>query len=177
MSPLRTARWLLGLTLGLLLVGLVGLSLFARQETSFVIRGRSMEPTIPIGSLVSLEPVTFSDLRAGDVVTVRADNGVVVTHRVLRMLESGGEGYLELKGDANESADPALVPARVVEGRVAFYVPFLGFVVALMSAPSGFLSVLSLVGAVILLITFLQQLEDGRRRNTSTDGLARDLAP
>src|SRR5688572_12843190 len=60
----------------------------------FVIIGGSMEPTIPIGSLAIATTTDSATIAAGDVVTVRGDNGVVVTHRVSRIVdEAGGRSF------------------------------------------------------------------------------------
>ncbi|TMB56717.1 MAG: hypothetical protein E6J47_04455, partial [Chloroflexi bacterium] len=72
--PLRwaiTALWLAAV------VVLLALVLVTHLATTFVIGGPSMQPAIGIGSLVVVNPVPIDDVRAGDMVTVRADNGVV----------------------------------------------------------------------------------------------------
>ncbi|WP_027479406.1 signal peptidase I [Gryllotalpicola ginsengisoli] len=67
----------------------------------------SMEPTLPVGSIVLTEQVPASELKKGDIVQVpRGDNGTVVTHRIAS-IEKTDAGYeVTLKGDANKIADP-----------------------------------------------------------------------
>jgi signal peptidase I len=95
----------------------------------------------------------------GDVVTIRADNGVLVTHRVAGAVEVGGERQLQMRGDANSSPDPASVPAQSVVGRIAWYAPLAGYALFLLSIPSGMLACLSLLGALLLMYWLLEDLE------------------
>src|SRR3989304_9225382 len=76
----------------LVLVGLIGLAVSPRLNTTFIIRGGSMEPAIPLGSLVSLDFPPANAIRAGDVVTITAENGGVIPHRVVRAAELPGGG-------------------------------------------------------------------------------------
>lgn len=143
----------------LVLLGLIGLAVFTRLNTTFVIRGGSMEPSIPLGSLVVLETVAPAEIRPGDAVTIRADNGVVVTHRVTRTMDLADGRFVEVKGDANQTADPNLVPVRAVQGRVASVVPRLGYLAAMMGTASGLISLLALLAAGMLGIWMIEELE------------------
>jgi signal peptidase len=132
-------------------------------RTVFVIRGGSMEPMIPLGSLILVAPRDASALAVGDVVTVRADNGVVYTHRIRRVLEDGPARRFELQGDANASPDGRLVPARAVIGRADVHIPFAGYLTALLATPSGVVSVIATLGCLLLAIWLLEDLERGSR--------------
>ena len=105
-----------------------------------VVVGGSMEPAIPVGSLVVLENVPIGELRSGDVVSIRAAaDRSVVTHRIVRILERGTAVWLELRGDANAQPDPVLVPATAVLGRSILIEPGLGRTLSTFATPSGFL--------------------------------------
>ena len=164
----RIARHGLTILMGLLMVGLfvlVGSSHVARlvgQEV-FIIRGGSMEPAIPLGSLVATRPVEPEALAVGDAVSIRLPNGVVVTHRIVGFAEQPDELYLETRGDANKSADPALVPASAVIGVVGLSVPLAGYLLAMLSMPSGIISILSLLGALRLATWMIDDLEAEER--------------
>ena len=124
-------------------------------RSTFVVAGGSMEPTIPLGAAVIVEPVRPADLAVGDIVTLRSGpKHAVFTHRIIRIAELDGQTLIETKGDANGSADPSLTPASGVVGRVAVAIPFAGFLVALLSIPSGVLMVIA-IGAVLLLLSWL----------------------
>lgn len=70
----------------------------------------SMAPSMREGSLVVSVPFRPGDVHAGDVITLRSpvDPDVVVTHRVVEVVEPGVAPVVRTKGDANESADPWL---------------------------------------------------------------------
>ena len=106
-----------------------------------VIRGGSMEPTIPFGSLVVDAPATPA---VGDVITLRQINGVYVTHRVIAQ-----EGdFFTTKGDANEHPDPKPVRRAEVVGTVRLFIPFAGYLLGMLGDPWGIVSLICAWGAV-----------------------------
>lgn len=147
-----------------LLVGLVVLVAGAHiapllGRDVYIIRGGSMSPFIPLGSLVIDERPAPADIRSGDIVTVRLRDAVVVTHRVLRVADLPDGLQLELKGDANRGPDPTIVPASNVAGRVVAFVPVAGFILAMLSMPTGMISALSMLSSLFLAIVLLEVLE------------------
>lgn len=100
-------------------VSLGGCSLFR------VVTG-SMEPAIPVGSVLIARETPIDQIKPGDIVTYRSRepgmSGVIITHRVLSIYEgNGGKLYLETKGDANAYADSDYVEQDYLIGRVIFY--------------------------------------------------------
>ena len=80
-----------------------------------VVVSGSMEPVLPVGSLVITEAVTAEEIEVGDVVGYWTGNrfiGInpIILHRVIAITE---EGYL-LKGDNNETADRIMKPERII---------------------------------------------------------------
>jgi signal peptidase len=96
-------------------------------------------------------------------VTIKADNDVVFTHRVIGITTSGDELSFQTQGDANETPDVALAPSRAIVGRVASFVPTLGYLLVILSTPKGMLTALAL-GAFLFLFG---RLADETRRGTS----------
>jgi signal peptidase len=122
----------------------------------FAIRGGSMTPTIPVGAAVVAVRAEPSSIRAGDIVTIRADNGIVFTHRVVEVDDSEADVWLHTKGDANTTPDPAPVPLASVIGRVTLIVPFAGYLIALLATPAGIVSFLAFAVALLLVIGELE---------------------
>ena len=126
-----TARGTVGLLSGLtvLLALAYGVLLLAGYKPMAVYSG-SMEPSIPVGGVAVARPVPSPSIRVGDVITFRDPYvaGRVVTHRVVRVLHTREGLAYRTKGDANPARDPWTIrlPARV--GRVAFRVPYAGYV-------------------------------------------------
>ncbi|MDQ3492398.1 MAG: signal peptidase I [Chloroflexota bacterium] len=160
-GALRRSVGLLWIGLLLFLVALMALPHVAPRtgHLPFIIRGGSMEPSIPLGSLVLVEPLDPADASVGDVITVRADNGVVVTHRVTRVVDSATDRRFELRGDANETVDASLVPTRALVGRVHYSAPVLGYLLFLLSLPSGGLAAMSFLAMALLAYWLLEDLE------------------
>jgi signal peptidase len=128
-----------------------------------IIRGASMTPTIPLGSLAFEQPVAAAKIRVGDVVTLTLPQGAIVTHRVTRLASIDGVPYIETKGDANADVDSAIQPASSVTGVVRFHAPVVGFVLAFLGVPSGILSVISMLGSLLAAIWLLEELDADRR--------------
>ena len=165
---IRRARQVVGRIGIALVVVLAAFSLFTHlaQFTGhelFIVGGGSMEPAIPIGSLAIVSPVDVSRIAVGDVVTVRTQPNVVVTHRVIRVVDAADGRQFELKGDANASADAGLVRAPSVIGAAAQYVPFAGYAQAFLSTLAGQISTLATLGALLLAYVLLELIERAGR--------------
>jgi signal peptidase len=137
-------------------IGLMGLR-------PYIIRGGSMEPSIPLGAVVAVGNVSIEDVVPGDVLTVQPAGRPVITHRVLRLLnDTDGTVSLVTKGDANAHTDGAAVPASAILGRVHFSVPLIGYLMAALQVPGTIISLLSGLGALLMGIGLLE--EDERER-------------
>lgn len=102
----------------------------------YTILGGSMEPAIPLGSLVVVQPREFGDVRVGDVVTFQLESGeaAVVTHRVVgEGRASDGERVLVTRGDANDTADLEPVREPQMRGVLVYSIPLLGWMNVLIS--------------------------------------------
>lgn len=107
----------------------------------------SMEPTLPVGTLLICQRAEMQDIREGDIVCFRSRNpevrNKIVTHRVVNITFSGeGELLLETKGDANLSADGEFVTAQNLVGRVNHYTKdgnFMASLVNLLTNQMGFM--------------------------------------
>ena len=89
-----------------------------------VIRSGSMEPAMPVGTLVVWHSVDPADIEVGDVIAFNSstDADITVSHRVIGVLDNG----FRTKGDANENPDLEVVPASDVIGKVDFDIPHVG---------------------------------------------------
>jgi signal peptidase len=139
--------------------------------TTLVVLSGSMEPAMPVGGLAFVEPGDADEIEAGDVVTYpRPDKPeTLVSHRVVAVSDQLGELTLWTKGDANESNDAWAVPADQAVGRVRFTLPYLGHVSQRMQTPRGYLSVLAIPAALVILVesvNIIRTLRGGRERGT-----------
>ena len=163
-------------TLLLLLVIAVSLPLalprFLGYEAYHVETG-SMEPAIPAGSLVYVDPVLPRTLEPGDVVAFYS-NETVITHRVVENHYFFQE--LLTKGDANEKEDINPVRYDEVIGRVTVHFPVLGRFLSVYAMPVSKVYLLCLAACGVMLNVlagrirvrheqkFREQLEEYDRR-------------
>ena len=88
-------------------------------ETYNVTSG-SMEPTLPVGSVIYVKPVEPETVQEGDIIAFYVD-AVVVTHRVVE--NRFVEGEFVTKGDANEMEDFSNAHYRDLVGVVKYHFP------------------------------------------------------
>jgi signal peptidase len=161
---IRTMRRMVGLIFVALLLFIIGLACFDVLAPRFgygilTIRGASMAPAIPLGSLVAIDHPDTNALAVGDVITIQSASGVVYTHRIAAIDTSGTERQFQIRGDANPAPDASVVPASSVVGRVAFHVPLLGFIVALLTLSTGIISILAGLASLLLAYWVLEDIE------------------
>jgi signal peptidase len=142
------------LLLALILIVLFGVvlgklvPLTGRQ--TLIVGGPSMEPAIGLGSAVVIRPVESSTLAIGDIVSLQpAPEGAVFTHRIVEVVDRSDGRWIRTKGDANATLDPTLVPAAQVLGRVELAIPLAGYLIALLTIPTGVLFLLGLAATLL----------------------------
>ncbi len=123
----------------------------------FVVQSGSMEPAIPMASVVLTKPT--ADFAAplpsprflkGDVVTFSSGSSLV-SHRVVETVEKNGQFFYETKGDANNEADQTLVAEKAVVGKVKLTVPYLGRFVNFAKQPLGYFLMILIPSLYVIL--------------------------
>lgn len=141
-----------------------------------VIRGGSMEPSIHLGSAIVVTTVKPADLRPGDVVTMKDANGTLLSHRITRVVTLPDGLYVETKGDANAAPDPVLVPASEVVGRIDASIPGAGYLIYVLTIPTGVASVLCFALTMLFGIWLLEDLERESKTEVVLEEYESDLA-
>lgn len=131
-------------------VTLAGNSLFR------VVTG-SMEPTMPVGTLLLCRQTPIEQIQQGDIVCYQATDearaGKIITHRVVEIrTDANGEILLKTKGDANVAADSDLVKQTNLIGKVTWFSGKDNVVNKLLSFISGKLGFLGCIAIPILLL-------------------------
>lgn len=150
----RLARTLANVIIALCLFGVVvffGLPKVLGWDLVVVLSG-SMEPALPVGSVILVRPVQPERVRPGDVITYQLPGNAktYVTHRVVEVQGTGPTLAFRTKGDANDKPDEGLVPAAAVKGTVLLDIPYLGYLVQEVRKPAGFLLLIGLPAAYII---------------------------
>ncbi len=117
----------------------------------------SMEPTLPVGTLLITRQVEIETLSAKDIVCFYAKDsamlGRVITHRVMEILEdTNGKIRLLTKGDANLTADGYYVTSENLIGKVVWNSKEGGLISAMMSIFNSQIGFLICVVFPLLLI-------------------------
>ena len=107
-----------------------------------------MEPTIPVGSIVYVKPVDFSEISEGDIISFEA-GASVVTHRVESIDES--QMLITTKGDANETRDGEPVIYENIIGKPVFSIPVLGYLINFIKTPYGLIVAISTAALLIFI--------------------------
>lgn len=94
----------------------------------------SMEPEIPVGSILYVEKVAPENIVTDDVIAFHGADGII-THRVVE--NHVVEGELTTKGDANAGEDLSAVDYEAVIGRVAKHYPMIGAIMDLYTSAVG----------------------------------------
>ncbi len=86
----------------------------------------SMEPTIPVNSLVVVQPVEWEDIQVGDHISYYLKKEGQVTNYIHRVSAKGSD-YLIMVGDnPTASGIRDIISKDCIQGREVFVVPFVG---------------------------------------------------
>ena len=163
---MKTLGRVLGVGWAITAFAVIAFSLLPRLAgyQMLIVRSGSMEPSISTGSTVLVQPVPPAQLRVGDVITYERTDGppVVVTHRIVEVLDAGPPPTFRTKGDANEVVDPYTVTFHSTGGKVVLAVPFAGYFYNALAMPAVRLVLIG-VPVVYLSGTFLRDIWKGAR--------------
>jgi len=135
-------------------ISLIALAFFIFGVRYYNVLSESMEPTIPVGSLIVVWPTSFENLEDDDVITVRLNNtGILLTHRAVEINHE--ERTIITKGDNNPTRDPQPINADQLVGKVIFHIPVFGSFVSFLKTTTGIIIIASIIIAFIVLKRFV----------------------
>ena len=105
----------------------------------YVITGGSMAGTIAKGSVIYSRLTPVGALRVGDIITfVPPGQTSLVTHRIVGIARGdAGSRVFRTKGDFNKAADPwRFTFSQPRQARYVFRIPYMGYVLAVLSIRS-----------------------------------------
>lgn len=148
----KVLQVLVALTAILALAGLLALVIVPKAFgwQPVVVRSGSMEPALPVGSLVFLERVQPEQVKVGDVISYHVGNARV-THRVVEVGKdaTGAPGF-QTKGDANAEPDAGMVAASTVDRREVMTLPYVGTASNFVRSRNGFYAIILVPAAIII---------------------------
>ena len=117
----------------------------------------SMEPTIPVGSVVYAKEADPVQLVPGDIIVFYSGAGEIpVTHRVVKNDTAARE--VTTRGDANDLVDLSPIPYPNIIGVVVRQVPGLGRLLSPLSTLMGKIGMIALIFAGALMCDLAQRL-------------------
>lgn len=126
--------------------------------SSYAVLTGSMEPSIPVGSVVYAKATDPSLLSEGDVIVFYdGRNEIPVTHRVVENQTS--EGQVITKGDANDSNDITPIYYHNIIGKVVLHIPFLGRLFMPLGTLVGKLAVFAIILGGFLMCEVARRLK------------------
>lgn len=122
----------------------------------------SMEPELPVGSLLVITPASYEEIEIGDDITfVRDENLTLVTHRVIE--KDDERQYITTQGIANNTADNPTSYENVV-GKVKFHIPYIGYLVIWTSDLKGKIICCIIIAALVAIGLLLSEGETGKKK-------------
>lgn len=129
----------------------------------YAVRSGSMSPTLAVGDLAIGERVPAAAIAVGDVVAVDYARGPTVAHRVVAVSSREDGPRFTTRGDANPGDDATAAEASTVRSRISWRLPGFGYVVALISTPSGIVTVMCLAMVLLTAAWLARDLRASRR--------------
>ncbi len=144
---------------------------------SYVVKSGSMEPALETGSVIFVYETEPETIEEGDIIVydLRDENRKVTTHRVVDVERDDGITF-QTKGDANEEADPYIVPAQSVIGAVPVIepigmpatIPYLGYALVQLSSKWAIFW-LAMIPSGLLIVTEIYALVKEARASGSSE--------
>jgi len=120
----------------------------------------SMEPAIPVGSVVVIKPADPETLKIGDIICFKLSQPTSITHRIINITNEG----FTTKGDANEDPDTWTVKKENVIGKAILTVPFIGYLGYFVRTPIGFILLILLPASVIIIMEIRSIVKELRKQ-------------
>lgn len=94
---------------------------------SIAIASGSMEKVLSKGDIVIVEKINknYQELKKGNIIAYKYD-GVIVVHRIVKIIKDKEKIYIYTKGDANKNIDNYFIEEKNVIGTVKFKIPYIG---------------------------------------------------
>lgn len=123
----------------------------------------SMEPAIPVGSLLYIQEMPPEDMKEKDVIAYYGghDQTAIITHRVVENRILMGE--FVTKGDANAAEDMEPVSYDDFIGKVRLSIPKVGGAAQAFSSTPGKVAAVCLIGLAVALQVIASVLGRGKR--------------
>lgn len=169
MSLKKVGKWLSTGFLGLMFMAVVFIIYVVFQSKGDIekapsilgykpltILSNSMQPVFEAGDVILIKSAESPKLN--DVITYKHPDGIVVTHRVIKVTEKDGQPAFLTKGDNNNVDDKVVIPKEDVLGVQAVIIPNAGYIAKFASGPYGFFLLIVTPLLLLAIIEIFQRL-------------------
>ncbi|OQB06338.1 MAG: Signal peptidase I W [bacterium ADurb.Bin212] len=139
----------------ILIVGLtflVSLLPLKNNYKVFSVMSGSMEPAIPVGSLIFVQPSAIYAM--GDIVTYAPSDlnnkKDTTTHRISGKELINGVVFYSTKGDANNTNDSVKIKQDQLVGKYIFKIPYLGYLLSFIKTLTGLVLIVIIPATIII---------------------------
>ena len=145
----------------------------------FIVLTDSMVPTINGGDLVIDKVVTdAAEIQKGDIISFfdpASRSQSIVTHRVIEITKDENGIAFRTQGDANNTEDDDLIPAKNVVGIYSFKLSGVGNVVMFMQSTTGLVVCIALPILLIIAYDALRRRRYEKQQQADTEALMKEL--
>lgn len=140
----------------------------------FIVLSGSMESEIFPGDLVIVKEVDPSQLKEQDVIAFKEDN-IVITHRIIEIVENNGVKKYITKGDNNNVKDNGFVLEKQIEGLYQFKISGLGNLAVFIQTPIGMIVSLSIPILMLILVQMSEKKKLQNEKNKKEQSLEKEI--
>lgn len=108
-------------------IGIVWFSVGVFPIFPSVIATGSMQPVIDPGDIIIVKKVDNEKLEIGDIIQFK-DEDILISHRIIEILEHEGRRVYKTKGDNNSVKDSEPVSPDQIKGKIVYTIPKLGLI-------------------------------------------------
>ena len=103
----------------------------------FIIVSESMRPTIKINDLIITKKIEQDKIQEGDILSYASKDNIIITHRVIDILEENNGKQYVFKGDNNNVKDLENVEYSNIQGKYLCSIPIIGSIALYVQTPIG----------------------------------------
>ena len=125
----------------------------------FIVLSGSMETEIFPGDLVIVKEVDSKELKENDIIAFKSGD-IVITHRIVEIINDEGQVKYITKGDNNNVNDVGYVTKENIEGIYKFKIKNLGNLAMFIQTPTGMVVCLSIPLLLLALVHIKENSDD-----------------
>lgn len=146
--------------------------------TPMIVLSGSMSGTheghIEVGDMIFIDKATPEEVKVGDVISYM-EGKVVVTHRVVDIIERDGNISFKTKGDANNAEDEGAVRSDELLGIYKTRIPKLGDVALFLQTPTGMLIFVGIPLLLFIVYDILRRQKLAKKESEKTAELQAEI--